>query len=156
MTQEKKVESAVQAAPVGNKSQASKTAAVTKPATTPKPVAKPTASKTTPPAKPATTPAKGVPASNQANCKHDAKKDSTKVAPEVPEVSPTAQTVQIQEAVKPGSAKDAKDDPPKMNKKISASRLLLARVYVRLENIEDAKKYYNQVIEAEPNVSEIF
>lgn len=46
-------------------------------------------------------------------------------------------------------------EPVKINKKIISSRLVLARVYTRLKDIENAKKLYNQTLEMEPNVCNI-
>jgi hypothetical protein len=133
------------------------------PATKPVPAASKTvAPKVTAPAsKPATKPVtpatkQGANAKADPACKHDTKKDPVKPAEIAKSVEVPTSVPPPTEISKPASAKDAKEDPPKMNKKISSSRLLLARVYSRLEDIENSKKYYNQVIDAEPNVNNLF
>jgi hypothetical protein len=130
------------------------------PATKPVPAASKTVAPkaTAPAAKPATKPVTiaSKPAANAKAdhaCKHDTKKDPVKPAEIAKSVEVPAAVPTPTEISKPASAKDAKEDPPKMNKKISSSRLLLARVYSRLEDIENSKKYYNEVIDAEPNVN---
>lgn len=126
-------------------SNASKTAPV-KPADK-KPVAAP-AKTTTPANKKAV-----IPAKPEVECKHNTSKSTQNVAPSTQPVPVQPQTVA--EVVKPASATKEKSEPviPKMNQKLPATRLLLARVYVRLEDIQNAKNYYNQVIDMDPNVS---
>ncbi len=98
--------------------------------------------------KPVVKPAKGLakPAKKHAECKHNHVATVVVPAPHVPVVeiiSPKA-----------ASAQSFRDEPVRTNKKINSTRLLLARVYLRLDDIQNSKSFYNQVIDDEPNVGE--
>lgn len=79
-------------------------------------------------------------------CKHNEKKDDSKKENAPEQSRSESLKSQFREEVNP------KPEVVKINSKINGTRIVLARVYTKLKDIENAKKIYNQILDLEPNV----